>query len=68
MSDVVGSKKASEILGVSQRAITALCERGTLKGMKLGREWAIDKQSVIDYKAQKESGQSHTEDNQDVVC
>lgn len=60
MAEMVGSKEASEIIGIIPRAVRFLCERGTLKAQKLGRDWVIDKQSVLDYKAKKDSQQPST--------
>lgn len=62
MSNYIGSNEAARILGIRQRSILGLLKRGTLKGQKLGREWMIDKDSVLAYRKSKASQQSSDED------
>lgn len=51
--NIISAHEAADILGTTQRAVTALLKRGALVGKKLGREWAIDKASVLYFKAKK---------------
>ena len=54
-------------MGITQRHITRLAESGEIEARKLGREWAISRQSVLDYKARKDadekSGAEEAEQN-----
>lgn len=43
---MIGTKEASQMLGVSQARVRELLNAGTLKGTRVGRAWAIDEQSV----------------------
>ena len=53
--DIIGPKEAADILGVSRRHVLRLASSGVLDAKKLGREWAISRQSVLEYKAGKEA-------------
>ena len=44
----VGTKEASELLGVSPRAVIALAHRGTLRGHRVGWSWAFHLTDVTD--------------------
>jgi len=39
-------REAAARLGVTPRAVRALAQRGSLKGIKLGRDWLIREQAV----------------------
>jgi len=43
----ISTTKAAEILGVSERHIRRLCKGKTLKGVKLGGTWYVDRASVL---------------------
>lgn len=60
--NIISAHEAADLLGITQRAVTGLLERGTLIGRKLGREWAIARQSVLDYKARKQAQQGQKEE------
>ena len=49
-------------MGITQRHITRLAESGEIEARKLGREWAISRQSVLDYKARKEADEKSEAD------
>jgi excisionase family DNA binding protein len=61
MDDIISTAEAARILGISQRAVNGLCQRGTLEAKQLGREWAVRRVSVLDYKAQKEAQEQQKE-------
>ncbi len=51
---VIGTQIAAEILGITKEAVRQLVVKGKLEGYKLGREWAIDRSSVMAYKKERE--------------
>ena len=55
ITDIIGEREAAQLLGITQRHITRLAESGEIEARKLGREWAISRQSVLDYKARKDA-------------
>jgi excisionase family DNA binding protein len=55
MDDVIGTKEASEILSITQRHIIRLIQNGELIGKQIGKQWAISRVSVLEYKTQKET-------------
>jgi len=62
MSQIISTADAAIILDVTQRTVVNLLKRGELKGQQLGREWAVDRQSVLDYKAKKQAQQGQKEE------
>ena len=54
MSDIISTREAAEILGVTQAGVTDLLRRGTINGQKLGREWMVYKDSLLEYKKERE--------------
>lgn len=55
MDDVIGTKEASEILGITQRHVIRLIQSGDLVGKQIGKQWAISRASVLQYQAQKDA-------------
>ena len=55
MSQILSTAEAAKILDVTQRTVVNMLNSGELKGQQLGREWAVDAQSVLGYKARKEA-------------
>jgi excisionase family DNA binding protein len=55
LDDVISAREAAEILGITQRHVTRLAESGELLAKRLGRDWIIIRQSVLDYKAKKKA-------------
>ncbi|MCP4362711.1 MAG: helix-turn-helix domain-containing protein [Chloroflexi bacterium] len=53
--DIISAREAAEILGITQRHVTRLAESGEIVARKLGWQWAIIRQSVLEYKAKKEA-------------
>ena len=43
------TKQASERSGISQAHIRRLMERGTLAGLKMGRDWLVETSSLDSY-------------------
>jgi excisionase family DNA binding protein len=67
VDEFIPTKEAADILGISTRGIRDLLARGRLEGQKFGRDWLVDRQSVLAYKKQREQrlksrGQSPTEE------
>jgi excisionase family DNA binding protein len=46
---VIGSRKAAEILGVSEREVRAKIKRGTLPAAKYGRKYLLNRDAVEFY-------------------
>jgi excisionase family DNA binding protein len=47
----ISTKEASERVGIHQDQIRRLLEHGKLKGVKAGRDWFVDTESVDQYAA-----------------
>ena len=62
ITDIIGAREAAQLLGITQRHITRLAENGEIEARKLGREWAISRQSVLDYKTKKEAKETSEAD------
>lgn len=65
MTTYITTEEARKILGIMEReTVAGLCAKGKLKAYRTGpaknAPWAIDKQSVIEYKAQREPRQVWT--------
>ena len=48
-SDIVTTKQACEMLGLSKNSVLMLLKQGTIKTLKYGRKYLIPKQSLIEY-------------------
>jgi excisionase family DNA binding protein len=57
MDELITAKQAAEILGVSDRWIRYMLEKGEISGQRLSGQWAISRQSVLDYKARKDANE-----------
>ena len=55
LEDIISAREAAALLGITQRHITRLAENGELDARKLGREWAISLQSVLEYKTKRDA-------------
>lgn len=49
------SREAAEILNCSTRTIPRLCENGTLKAVKVGYEWRINRDALLKFAGLDES-------------
>jgi len=47
--EYLSSKQAADFLGLSVSRIRQLCISGELEGIKLGRDWLIDKERILKY-------------------
>lgn len=58
--DLINSREAGRLLGKTRQWVAELCRRGLLKCTRVGRDWVISRQSVLDYRdrplEQKKSG------------
>lgn len=43
----ITTKEAAQILGMPLRTVQDLCKRGQIKAIKLGKNYRIDKRSLI---------------------
>ncbi len=55
LDDVINAREAADILKISRRHVTRLAESGEIEAKRLGRDWIIIRQSVLEYKAKKEA-------------
>lgn len=46
---VVPVSKAADLLEVCDAQIRAMLKEGLLQGVKIGREWRINRQSIVDF-------------------
>lgn len=53
MSQIIGTKKASEMLGVSRRWVRELIKLGRIEGQQLGREWVTTVEAVEKYQSEQ---------------
>lgn len=61
-SDLISTRQAAEILGVSKRYVIRLLNRDILKGTLLSRQWVVYRESVEEFKRTREAGkQSESE-------
>ena len=49
MQDMIGTREASEILGLTIRATRLLAQAGHLKGIKLARDWRFKREDVMNF-------------------
>lgn len=64
MSNLIGTKRAGDLLGITQQGVQWLLKNKRLKGSKVGRDWLIDIEDVLAYKAEKE-GRSQKKDQEE---
>lgn len=48
-TETLTTRQAAELVGKSQSYIKLLCQYGQLKCRKLGRDWYISLESLLDY-------------------
>ncbi len=53
--DIINARETAEILGITRRHVIRLAESGEIQARHLGKQWAIIRQSVLEYKEKKES-------------
>ena len=53
MQHMYGVREAASKIGVSERYLRLLLERGDVKGKKLGRDWVV---LSLDYKRKRKPG------------
>jgi excisionase family DNA binding protein len=54
--------RVAEILGLSDQTVVAMCKRGELKHIKMGKQYLIDKEALEDLIGKKvEGGEEHNE-------
>lgn len=58
MEDVIGTEEASQLLGITPRHAARLAAAGEFEARRLGREWVISRQSVLDYIARQKRDKS----------
>lgn len=59
MDDVITTREAAEILGVAPESVARLIRLGTLKGVRFGHVWMVDRQSVLTYLEQTRGKSKH---------
>jgi len=53
LPDIITVKQLSEFLRISDQTIIRALKSGALKGFKVGRDWRIEKECVIDWVKKK---------------
>lgn len=53
MNDYMTTKQAADELGVDPSHVRRLCEGDILAAAKFGRDWMVDRQAVLNYKANR---------------
>lgn len=48
--DLINSQEAARMLGKTRQWVAELCRRGMLQCTRIGRDWVISRQSVLDYR------------------
>ena len=56
---IITTKQAAQILGMTQENVARLLRIGRLEGTRLGRDWAVYRSSVEDYREQTEGKTKH---------
>lgn len=46
MENVIGTKEAARLLGISQRTAARLAENGEVTAFKVGRGWVLNREEV----------------------
>jgi excisionase family DNA binding protein len=54
-TNLISTSEAALILGITLQSVGGLLRRGTIEGKKIGRDWVVSKDSVLNYKAEKEA-------------
>ena len=51
--DLITPEEAGKLLKITARWVRELVIRGLIQGQKVGRQWVVSRQSVLDYLEQK---------------
>lgn len=46
LPQLMSVSQAADVLGVSQRHVARLCERGKIKAVKIGRLWRVNRDAL----------------------
>lgn len=49
MPALLDSKQAAQLLNVSERTVTRLCNRGKIRARRVGRLWRINRDALFEY-------------------
>ena len=59
MSELISTEEAAQILGVTRRTVVNAIERGQIKATRVGRFWAVEKNSLSGYTFSKGGKPTH---------
>jgi excisionase family DNA binding protein len=57
--ELLSTKQAAELLGMSQETISRMIKKGKLDGYKIGTFYAVQKESVLAYAALVDGKKAH---------
>lgn len=49
LSPTVGPDEGAKFLGISKQTFCRLCRNGEIKAVKIGRQWRVGREWLIDY-------------------
>ena len=55
LDDYISTIEAKKLTGYTRQHITNLVKRSEIKGKLIGGRWLVDRQSILDHKAQQKS-------------
>lgn len=65
MDDLIDTTEAAALLHMTDRNLRYLLSSGQIKGQKIGRDWILDRESVLAYKAQRDAAGGPAEANEE---
>jgi len=54
MTEFISTGEAAVILGITRQSMGWLLRNGRVKAQKVGRNWIVEKNSVLEYKKERE--------------
>lgn len=52
----IDTRRAAELTGYTREYIAALCRGEKVKAQKIGRDWLVDRESILEYQANVRPG------------
>jgi len=59
MGNLISTQEAAEILQITRRGVLKAIHRGDIKAQRIGRTWAVDKDSLSNYTPSKGGKPTH---------
>ncbi len=54
MTKLISTEEAATILGITRQSMAWLLRNGRVKAQKVGRSWVVEKDSLLEYKKERE--------------